>query len=89
MGSVVVLEASGGYDRPLTAALAEAGVPYAQVNPRQAREFARSVGKLATTDRGELRFWRGWGGLWSPDRRRHLTSTGRIWRNLWRAGRIL
>ena len=50
-GSVVVLEASGGYERPLTAALAEAGVSYARVNPRQAREFARSLGKLAKTDR--------------------------------------
>ena len=50
-GSVVVLEASGGYERPPTAALAEAGVSYARVNPRQAREFARSLGKLAKTDR--------------------------------------
>ena len=33
MGSVVVLEASGGYERPLTFALAEAGVAYARINP--------------------------------------------------------
>ena len=50
-GALVVFEASGGYERPLMAALAEAGVPFARVNPRQAREFARSTGQLAKTDR--------------------------------------
>ena len=49
--SLVVLEASGGYERPLTDALVRAGVDYVQVNPRQAREFARATGKLAKTDR--------------------------------------
>ena len=46
-GVLVVLEASGGYERPLMAALVEAGVPFARVNPRQAREFARATGRLA------------------------------------------
>lgn len=50
-GSLVVLEASGGYERPVTDALASAGADYARVNPRQAREFARALGKLAKTDR--------------------------------------
>lgn len=50
-GALVVLEASGGYERPVTDALASAGADYARVNPRQAREFARAVGKLAKTDR--------------------------------------
>lgn len=50
-GCLVVLEASGGYERPLTAALAKAGVSYARVNPRQAREFARATGRLAKTDK--------------------------------------
>lgn len=50
-GALVVLEASGGYERPVTEALATAGVGYARVNPRQAREFARSLGQLAKTDR--------------------------------------
>ncbi len=49
--ALVVLEASGGYERPVTEALAKAGVGYARVNPRQARAFARSLGKLAKTDR--------------------------------------
>lgn len=50
-GCLVVVEASGGYERPLTEALAKAGVDCAQVNPRQAREFARATGRLAKTDR--------------------------------------
>ena len=50
-GCLVILEASGGYERPLTEALAKAGTDYARVNPRQAREFARATGKLAKTDR--------------------------------------
>lgn len=50
-GTLVILEASGGYERPLAEALARAGVDYARVNPRQAREFARASGRLAKTDR--------------------------------------
>ena len=48
---LVVCEASGGYDRSLTEALAKAGTVRARVNPRQAREFARATGRLAKTDR--------------------------------------
>lgn len=48
--ALVVFEASGGYERPLGQALASAGVAYARVNPRQAREFARATGRLAKTD---------------------------------------
>jgi transposase len=50
-GALVVLEASGGYERPVTEAIARAGGEYSRVNPRQAREFARATGKLAKTDR--------------------------------------
>jgi len=50
-GALVVLEASGGYERPLTEALARAGTDFARVNPRQAREYARATGRLAKTDR--------------------------------------
>jgi transposase len=48
--SLVVLEASGGYERPVVAALAAARLPVAVVNPRQARDFAKATGKLAKTD---------------------------------------
>jgi transposase len=50
-GALVVFEASGGYERPLAGALDTAGVAYARINPRQAREFARASGRLAKTDR--------------------------------------
>src|SRR5215218_3682938 len=39
---LVILEATGGFERPVAAALAAAGLPIAVVNPRQAREFARA-----------------------------------------------
>ncbi len=49
--TLVVLEASGGFERPLTAALAAEKMAVAVVNPRQSRDFARATGKLAKTDR--------------------------------------
>lgn len=49
--ALVVLEATGGYEAPVAAALAAAGVPVAVVNPRQARRFAEATGRLAKTDR--------------------------------------
>ena len=48
--SLVVLEATGGYETTVAAALCAAGLPLAVVNPRQIRDFARSTGKLAKTD---------------------------------------
>ena len=48
--TVVVLEATGGYEVGVAAALAAAGVPIAVVNPRQVRDFAKAVGRLAKTD---------------------------------------
>jgi transposase len=47
---LVVLEATGGYERAVVLALAEAQLPFAVVNPRQARAFALSKGLLAKTD---------------------------------------
>jgi transposase len=49
--ALVVLEATGGLEQPVAAALAFAGVPVAIVNPRQVRDFAKAVGRLAKTDR--------------------------------------
>ena len=48
--TLVVLEATGGLEIPLTGVLAAAGVPVAVVNPRQVRDFAKATGKLAKTD---------------------------------------
>jgi transposase len=47
---MAVLEATGGYHRALVAALAVAGLPVVIVNPRQVRDYARAVGRLAKTD---------------------------------------
>jgi transposase len=47
---LIVLEATGGYQRELVAALAVASLPVVVVNPRQVRDFARAVGVLAKTD---------------------------------------
>jgi transposase len=48
--SLIVLEATGGYETPAVAALASAGLAVAVINPRQARDFAKSLGRLAKTD---------------------------------------
>jgi transposase len=48
--ALIVLEATGGREVPLVAALAEAALPVAVVNPRQGRAFARASGQLAKTD---------------------------------------
>ncbi len=49
--TLIVLEATGGLETAVTAALAAAGLPVAVINPRQARDFAKSIGKLAKTDK--------------------------------------
>jgi transposase len=47
---LVIVEASGGFERAVVWALAAAGLPVAVVNPRQVRDFARATGRLAKTD---------------------------------------
>src|SRR3954471_2078151 len=49
--ALIVLEATGGLEVRLAAALAAAGLPVAVVNPRQVRAFARAAGRLARTAR--------------------------------------
>jgi transposase len=48
---LVVMEASGGYQRQLLASLCAAGIAAVAVNPRQVRDFAKAVGRLEKTDR--------------------------------------
>lgn len=50
-GGRVAFEASGGYEAALRTALGHAGVPAIRINPRRARAFATSLGRLAKTDR--------------------------------------
>lgn len=49
--TLIVLEATGGLELPVVAALQVAGLPVAVINPRQVRDFARATGQLAKTDR--------------------------------------
>ena len=49
--TLIVLEATGGYERAAVAALAAAQMPVVVANPRQVRDFARATGQLAKTDR--------------------------------------
>jgi transposase len=50
-GALIVIEATGGYQRRLVGELLDAGHRVAVVNPRQVRDFARAAGQLAKTDR--------------------------------------
>jgi transposase len=51
----LILEATGGYEMGVVAALGVAALPVVVVNPRQLRAFARSIGYLAKTDRLDAR----------------------------------
>src|SRR5262245_54815211 len=47
----IIVEATGGYEMPVVAALASANLPVVVINPRRAKEFARAMGREAKTDR--------------------------------------
>lgn len=53
--ALIVLEATGGFENATAAALSHAALPVVIVNPRQVRDFARSTGQLAKTDRIDAR----------------------------------
>jgi transposase len=53
--ALVVMEATGGYETELACALQAAGLPVAVVNPRQAGDFAKSMGRLVKTDTVDAR----------------------------------
>lgn len=73
---LVVLEASGGYERGIVCALQQAGLQVARVNARQARDFARSMGVLAKTDRLDARLLRDFADVLSrhDKRQRYITA---------------
>lgn len=48
---LIVIEATGGYQEGLVDSLLSRNLPVAVVNPRQVRDFAKSAGRLAKTDR--------------------------------------
>ena len=73
---LVVLEATGGYERGLVCALQDAGIAVARVNPRQARDFAKSMGVLAKTDQVDARTLRDFADVLArhKDRAKYITA---------------
>jgi transposase len=73
---LIVIEATGGYERGLVCALQDAGLAVARVNPRQARDFAKSMGVLAKTDRVDARCLRDFADVLArhPDRTKYITA---------------
>lgn len=64
---VIVIEATGGMEMPLVAALSQARLPVVIVNPRQVRDFAKAVGRLAKTDRIDAEILAHFGEAVKPD----------------------
>jgi transposase len=67
---LVVIEATGGYERQAVAALATKGWAVAVVNPRQVRDFARATGRLAKTDAIDAAVLAAFGEAVRPEPRR-------------------
>ena len=63
----VVFEPTGAYHRSLQRALAEAGICYTKVNPRQARRFAEATGCLAKTDKVDAMMLARFGAVLEPE----------------------
>lgn len=63
----VVLEATGGYETKLVAALVQQGLRVSVLNPRQARDFAKATGKLAKTDAIDAQVLRQFGHALAPE----------------------
>ena len=64
--TLVVMEASGGWEQAVLKALHANKVPVAVVNPHQARQFAKALGKLAKTDRVDARMLAAFGERMEP-----------------------
>ncbi len=62
----VVMEATGGYERGAVQAIWQAGFPVSVVNPMRVRDFARSQGVLAKTDKIDARMIAGFGEVAKP-----------------------
>jgi transposase len=75
--TLAILEASGGYEAMVAAALWAAGIPVAVVNPRQIRDFARADGLLAKTDALDARLLARFGERMEPEPRAPLDEAGR------------
>jgi transposase len=72
---IVLLEASGGYERGVVCALQSAGISVARVNPRQTRDYAKAMGVLAKTDRLDARVLRDFANIVARDAKRERFIT--------------
>jgi transposase len=79
--TLIVLEATGGYELVLVAELAAARLPVVVTNPRRVRNFARATGKLAKTDKLDARMLAHFAAVLRPEPRalpseqeEHLTA---------------
>lgn len=72
---LVVVEATGGYERGLVCALQTAAIAVARMNPRQARDFAKSLGVLGKTDKVDARCLRDFADVLArhKDRDKYIT----------------
>jgi len=72
---LIALEATGGYERGVVAALQGAGFDVARLNARQARDFAKSLGMLAKTDQVDARALRDFADVLARHKDRHKFIT--------------
>lgn len=79
---LIVLEATGGYEAPLVAALASAQLPVVVANPRQVRDFARATGRLAKTDAMDAKVLALFGEAVKPEVRQMPDPTAKALRAL-------
>jgi len=79
---LVVIEATGGYERDVVAAAAAAGLIVAVINPRQVRDFARATGRLAKTDRIDAAVLAAFGQVVQPEPRALQTEQAQALRDL-------
>jgi transposase len=82
---LVALEATGGYETVVASAVAAAQLPLAVINPRQIRDFARSTGKLAKTDRLDAAAIAHFAEAIRPPARRIADGEAQASANWWRA----
>ena len=70
----IVLEATGGYERPLTAELLAAERPVVVVNPKQVRDFAKGMGQHAKTDPIDAHVLAQFAKIVNPKPKTHATA---------------
>jgi transposase len=76
--ALIVLEATGGYERDLAADLLHAGWKVVVANPRQVRDFARGIGKLAKTDAMDAHVLARFAQVVQPQPRRQVSQQAEV-----------